>query len=122
MRKVLVGEGRQHLADVLGVDQANVWRWETGKASPHGPQLLRLLHHYREHRSYLLDGSAGEQDALPEEHAAVLREFLATKTGARARKEGIAAVLSSIQFPRTPTVQLYRVIALELLADSESER
>lgn len=112
------GDSRQQLADIVGVDQANVWKWEMGKGSPRAAQLLRVLQHYAEHRDYLIDGEPGEE-RQPAAHKKVFDAFCKTKTGRRALDEKLIPILSSIHFPNTPTVALYRAIAMELMASSE---
>lgn len=104
------------------MDVSNVGRWETGEGSPRGSQMIRILQHYEQFRDYLIDGDADEEP-LPklEPQRAILKRFFATKTGKRAVAHGLTPVLSSIQFPNTPTVQLYRAIARELLGDFEAD-
>jgi len=116
----LVGDSSQRLADVCGVDVSQVPRWEKGEASPRGSAMLLLLQHYREHQHYLIHGEPGEEPA-PSEHVEVLRAFLRTAIGQLAASAGIVPALSSIQFTNTPSVQLYSVIALELMRDSEHD-
>lgn len=114
----LAGDSSQYLADICGVDVSQIPRWERGEASPRASALLVLLQHYKEHQGYLIYGEPGEEPA-PSEHVRVLRAFLRTPIGQMAAQAGLAPALSSIQFPHTPSVQLYSVIALELMRDSE---
>lgn len=111
------GESRQLLADLCGVDVSNVARWENGDGSPRGAAMLRLLQHYEQDRDYLI-GALGEQ---PGEHAEVFEAFMQTNTGKRAAAAGLTIALSSIQFANTPSVQLYRVIAQQLLNENDDD-
>lgn len=115
----LAKESRAELGQALGKDEATVWRWENGDGGPRADALLRLLRRYRRQADYLLFGNA-EKEPPPPGRDEALATFLATPLG-QSLSEDITIVLSSIRFASTPTVQMYKLIALALVGASEDD-
>lgn len=116
--RLMVGESLQQLADVCGVNKTTVMRWEAGEGGLRAGHMLRLLAHYKRFERYLLHGDAADPEPAPQMNE-VLRKFLKTPIGQECERRGLTVVLSSIQFQKSPGVQLYHRLALALLGEPE---
>lgn len=115
----LKGETWDQLAEAIGVERTQVYRWERGKGGPQARQFLHLLQHYREYADYLVNGDPGEEPPVRELPEALIG-FLETPLGEAIAAEGFTPVLSLYPFRESPKVADYRRIALILLGSKDS--
>lgn len=112
------GETQDEVARAVGVIGTTVSRWERGIGMPHADQIVKLADHFSTSTDHLLLGHPQETHVKsPEFH-----RFLATEYGQIAQRRGWVQALLTLQYPFTPTVQLYKNLVHALLLEEEERK